>query len=109
MKSFQIDASAIALRRFHRIRRCRSFDEAEVRLRDFGHEPARRFDEREGFLPFPDRQVKLFPPMAGIKALFTGQLVQQWPAVPPIETARSEMKTGRIPERRAHQPAKSGA
>ena len=31
---------------------------------------ARRFYEREGFLPFPDQPMKLFRPMADIAALF---------------------------------------
>jgi hypothetical protein len=31
---------------------------------------ARRFYERESFLPFPDRPMKLFRPMADLKQLF---------------------------------------
>ena len=31
---------------------------------------ARRFYERESFLPFPDEPMKLFRPMAGIRRLF---------------------------------------
>jgi len=31
---------------------------------------ARRFYEREGFLPFPDQPMKLFRPMADIRRLF---------------------------------------
>jgi GNAT superfamily N-acetyltransferase len=33
-------------------------------------EPARRFYERESFLPFPDQPMKLFRPTANIAALF---------------------------------------
>ena len=33
-------------------------------------EAARRFYEREGFLPFPDQPLKLFRPMAEIARLF---------------------------------------
>ncbi len=37
---------------------------------DAKDENARRFYEREGFLPFPDRSMKLFRPMADIAELF---------------------------------------
>jgi GNAT superfamily N-acetyltransferase len=37
---------------------------------DAKDESARRFYERESFLPFPDRPMKLFRPMADIKRLF---------------------------------------
>ena len=37
---------------------------------DAKNEDARRFYERESFLPFPDQQMKLFLPMADIKTLF---------------------------------------
>jgi GNAT superfamily N-acetyltransferase len=37
---------------------------------DAKDEDARRFYEREGFLPFPDQPGKLFRPMADIAALF---------------------------------------
>ena len=33
---------------------------------------ARRFYERESFLPFPDQPMKLFRPMADIQRLFDG-------------------------------------
>jgi hypothetical protein len=33
-------------------------------------ENARRFCEREGFLPFPDEPMKLFRPMTDIRRLF---------------------------------------
>ncbi|WP_296711309.1 hypothetical protein [Rhodoblastus sp.] len=34
-------------------------------------EAARRFYERENFLPFADQPMKLFKPVADIKQLFT--------------------------------------
>jgi GNAT superfamily N-acetyltransferase len=37
---------------------------------DAKDENARRFYQREGFLPFPDQQMKLFRPMADIAQLF---------------------------------------
>lgn len=37
---------------------------------DAKDENARRFYERESFLPFPDQQMKLFLPMADIAELF---------------------------------------
>ena len=37
---------------------------------DATNEAARRFYERESFLPFPDQPMKLFRPMADIAALF---------------------------------------
>ncbi|MDA8108789.1 MAG: GNAT family N-acetyltransferase [Betaproteobacteria bacterium] len=37
---------------------------------DAKDQSARRFYEREGFLPFPDQPMKLFRPMADIAALF---------------------------------------
>jgi hypothetical protein len=37
---------------------------------DAKDENARRFYERESFLPFPDRPKKLFRPMADIAELF---------------------------------------
>jgi GNAT superfamily N-acetyltransferase len=37
---------------------------------DAKDENARRFYERESFLPFPDQPMKLFRPMADIAALF---------------------------------------
>jgi len=37
---------------------------------DAKDENARRFYERESFLPFPDQRMKLFRPMADIKQLF---------------------------------------
>ena len=37
---------------------------------DAKDEDARRFYERESFLPFPDRPMKLFRPMADIEGLF---------------------------------------
>lgn len=37
---------------------------------DAKDENARRFYERESFLPFPDRPIKLFRPMADIEQLF---------------------------------------
>lgn len=37
---------------------------------DAKDEAARRFYEREGFLPFPDRPMTLFRPMADIRPLF---------------------------------------
>lgn len=37
---------------------------------DAKDEPARRFYERESFLPFPDQPMKLFRPMADIRRLF---------------------------------------
>lgn len=37
---------------------------------DAKDEAARRFYERESFLPFPDQPMKLFRPMADIKRLF---------------------------------------
>jgi len=37
---------------------------------DAKDEAARRFHERESFLPFPDQPMKLFRPMADIAALF---------------------------------------
>jgi GNAT superfamily N-acetyltransferase len=38
---------------------------------DAKDDSARRFYERESFLPFPDQPMKLFRPMADIKQLFT--------------------------------------
>lgn len=38
---------------------------------DAKDEAARRFYERESFLPLPDQPMKLFRPMADIKQLFT--------------------------------------
>lgn len=38
---------------------------------DAKDENARRFCERESFLPFPDQPMKLFLPMAGIGKLFS--------------------------------------
>lgn len=37
---------------------------------DARDESAKRFYERESFLPFPDQPMKLFRPMADIEALF---------------------------------------
>jgi GNAT superfamily N-acetyltransferase len=37
---------------------------------DAKYENARRFYERESFLPFPDQPMKLFRPMADIRRLF---------------------------------------
>jgi GNAT superfamily N-acetyltransferase len=37
---------------------------------DAKNEGAKRFYERESFLPFPDQPMKLFRPMADIEALF---------------------------------------
>lgn len=37
---------------------------------DAKDDSARAFYEREGFLPFPDQQMKLFLPMADIEQLF---------------------------------------
>jgi GNAT superfamily N-acetyltransferase len=37
---------------------------------DAKDENARRFSERESFLPFPDRPMTLFRPMAEIRQLF---------------------------------------
>ncbi len=37
---------------------------------DAKNESARRFYERESFLPFPDRPMKLFRPMTDIRRLF---------------------------------------
>ena len=37
---------------------------------DAKDEKARRFYERESFLPFPDQPMKLFRPMAHIRRLF---------------------------------------
>jgi GNAT superfamily N-acetyltransferase len=39
---------------------------------DAKDENARRFYERESFLPFPDQPMKLFRPMADIRRLFDG-------------------------------------
>ena len=39
---------------------------------DAKDEAARRFYERESFLPFPDQPMKLFRPMADIRRLFDG-------------------------------------
>ncbi len=39
---------------------------------DAKDENARRFYERESFLPFPDQPMKLFRPMADIRRLFNG-------------------------------------
>jgi GNAT superfamily N-acetyltransferase len=39
---------------------------------DAKDENARRFYERESFLPFPDQPMKLFRPMADIRRLFEG-------------------------------------
>lgn len=39
---------------------------------DAKDDSARRFYERESFLPFPDQPMKLFRPMADIRRLFDG-------------------------------------
>jgi len=39
---------------------------------DAKDDSARRFYERESFLPFPDEPMKLFRPMADIRRLFDG-------------------------------------
>jgi GNAT superfamily N-acetyltransferase len=42
---------------------------------DANNEPARRFYERESFLPFPDQSMKLFRPIADIEKLFKGRVM----------------------------------
>lgn len=39
---------------------------------DAKDDSARRFYERESFLPFPDQPMKLFRPMADVRRLFDG-------------------------------------
>ncbi len=52
---------------------------------DAKDEAARRFYERESFLPFPDQPMKLFRPMADIRRLFEGSVLR------PVVNPRHEM------------------